>query len=304
MFPRMQRAARNVSWAMVLSAHASRGSRLPPAGQLTSPRLSAGALPVRSPDSLPARLWRAPAVLGLLLLAAVLLSSCGRIFGSPFARTGEEGFDSENAEQATPTPLPSNARVIYMLGRSVTGLWFSHWGWQGDPETPVVRGKYVLFRREIDTPENMVSSARAVLSEIPDSQDPTIQWKFCFDDFSGAEDAQSSIQRNEQITQQIYQIVVEQHHHRLIIGNALPKVALDSDPELVAAQRQYNQWLAQFAQSHSGQVFIFDQYNILADANGILRSAYATARDDSHPNEAGYRALDAQYVRVLDTILR
>lgn len=191
-----------------------------------------------------------------------------------------------------------------MLGRSVTYNWFQHWGWEGDDETPVVHGHYLLFHHSIDDPENMVNSVRDIVSTLPDDPGIVVQWKFCFDDFGGAEDAQPTIQRNEGIVQQVYELVVAQHSHKLIIGNALPKVELNVDPELIAAQRQYNLWLADFQAMHREQVFVWDQYSVLADANGALRANLATAPDDSHPNDAGYRALDAKYFNFVDTVLK
>ncbi len=230
---------------------------------------------------------------------------------APSEQAGEESEATpspeepeEPSEQVAPTRLPVNARPVYVLGRSVTYGWFEHWGWPGDDETPVVHGRYVLYHRNIEPPEDMVTSVREIVRDVPDTPNPTIHWKFCFDDFSGGDEAQFALSRDEQIVQQVYQIVVGQHKHPLIIGNALPKVAQDVDADLVNAQRQYNQWLAQFAGSHPNEVFIFDQYAVLADANGSLRANFATARDDSHPNEAGYRAMDAPYFSLLDRMVK
>lgn len=242
----------------------------------------------------------------VLMLAFVTLA-CGLIpealAPQPTEQANEDSGE-QASEDATPTRLPANARAVYVLGRSVTYGWFRHWGWPEDDEVPVVRGRYVLYHRNIEPPDDMVTSVRDILRDIPDASNPTIHWKFCFDDFSGGDEAQIALARDQKIVQQVYQIVVEQHKHRLIIGNALPKVAQDVDPELVKAQRQYNQWLAQFASSHPDQVFVFDQYALLADTNGMLRGNFATARDDSHPNDAGYRAMDGPYFNLLDGAIK
>lgn len=248
----------------------------------------------------------------LVFACLVALGACDAV-AAPFAQptpADDTTGASEEETPATPTRLPPGAVPIHILGRSVTYGWFEHWGWQGDDETPVVRGRYVLFHHSIDTPDNMVNSVREIVTQLPNEPNLVVQWKFCFEDFGGADEAQPTLQRNQQIVQQVYQAIVTERHYRLIIGNALPPVAPSVDSQLTAAQRQYNQWLNDFANARSqrssrdGQVFVFDQYAPLADKNGALRAAFASASDDSHPNAAGYRALDAQYFSFLDRVLR
>lgn len=257
-------------------------------------------------------------VRGFSLLLALadfvgMLMACGPTIGpqipvqagtptnpSTLGEPNAEPADADQLAPASPTPLPPDSIPIHMLGRSVTYNWFTHWGWMGDDDVPVVHGLYVLYHHSIDSPDNMVNSASDIIGNLPDDPRLVVWWKFCFDDFSGAEDAQPALQRNEQIVQQMYRLVVEQHKHRLMIGNALPKVSQDVDPELIKAQRQYNQWLLDFQKGHAGKVFVMDLYSVLADSNGRLRANFASAQDDSHPNEAGYQALDARFFLFLD----
>jgi hypothetical protein len=86
----------------------------------------------------------------------------------------------------------------------------------------------------------------------------------------------------------------------MIVGNALPQVASATDQWLVWNHRQYNQRLLDLAAQHPATLQVFDLYSVLVDSSGNLKSGYATGADDSHPNEAGYTALDSAFFPFLE----
>lgn len=190
---------------------------------------------------------------------------------------------------------------IYMLGRSVMAGWFDHWGWDGDDESSVYFHDYSLYHRYVDGPEgdgdNMVNSAHSIMNALPGG-DKAVFFKLCFVDFSGGstEEADANYERNISIVENVYN-VAHGKGINLIVGNALPQVASATDSYLVANHRKYNQWLNDFAENHS-DFYVFDMYGTLSDSSGNLKSGYATG-DDSHPNSAGYDALDTAYADFL-----
>jgi len=90
------------------------------------------------------------------------------------------------------------------------------------------------------------------------------------------------------------------HGLKMIVGNAVPQVANATDRWLVWNHRQYNQRLLDLAAQHPDTLLVFDLYSVLADTAGNLKSEYATGPDDSHPNEAGYTALDSAFFPFLE----
>ena len=193
--------------------------------------------------------------------------------------------------------LRSNKKRIWMMGRSTMAGWFSHWG--SDGSTEVKNGRFVLGYKEVEPPPQIVNSVRNYLAAA--TRRPMVFFKLCFVDFEGGsqEAAVANLQRNKTYVRRAYRVVVTRYHKRLIIGNALPKVAAETDAWLVWNHQQYNAWLSDFAAAHPGQVYIFDQYDILADDDGNLRADFASAVDDSHPNDAGYTAMDAVFFPFL-----
>jgi len=232
----------------------------------------------------------------LLLLLAAGISACGG---------GEEILTT-----STPTPSETGMlrNTVYMMGRSVLQGWFNHWQWDGDDNTLVAHGRFDLYHRFIEGPDNgaqvMVNSVKDILSPIPASQNPAIFFKFCFIDFYGGsqEEADANLQRNKEIIDSVYDVVVNQHGYKLILGNALPRTAQETDQYLIANHEQYNQYLESLQSQHPGEVFVFDMYSILTDPNtGGIKSNYATAADDAHPNDKGYDALDTPFFDFLET---
>ncbi|MDP1809326.1 MAG: SGNH/GDSL hydrolase family protein [Actinomycetota bacterium] len=218
----------------------------------------------------------------LLLLILVLLALNGSGTVAAKAQTGTEG---------------AKRKQIWMMGRSVMAGWFAHMG--SDGIRPVKRGRFVFTYKAIAPPPKIVNSVRKHLAAA--ERRPMVFFKLCFVDFEGGtqEDAQANLTRNKTYIRRAYRVVVTTYHKRLIIGNALPKVAGETDTWLVWNHQQYNAWLNGFAAGHPGQVYIFSMYDVLRDGSGNLRADYATSASDSHPNDAGYSALDAVYLPFL-----
>lgn len=190
---------------------------------------------------------------------------------------------------------------MLMLGRSVMGGWFQHWG--SDTSSPVGREGFTLYYGELSSPPEIVDSAKAKIDEYSDKTQ-IVFFKLCFVDFdSGSRsEARENLSRNKEYVENVYQYVVKERGKKLIIGNALPMVENYTNSDLVWNHREYNKWLGEFAQAHPGEVYIFDQYSILADSEGNLKREYAIDAEDSHPNDAAYSALDNPFFSLLKTL--
>lgn len=186
---------------------------------------------------------------------------------------------------------------VLMMGRSVMGSWFSHWGHDGG--TPVERHGRRLLYREIEGPEGIARSASEAIGEVPAGT--TVFFKFCFVDFAApdAAGARDELERNKGYVLEVID-AAEARGVQLIIGNALPNVASQTNRYLVDEHRDYNAWLDEVAGEHPDTVRVFDQYSVLADDDGALKAAYAISRDDAHLNERAYDALDAAFFDFLD----
>ncbi len=199
-------------------------------------------------------------------------------------------------QQSTPT----NTTSVLMLGRSVMGGWFSHWNAENNTYK---HDGFTLYYGEIESPPDIIDSARDRI----DGMNPNVKivfFKMCFVDFAGGsrEEARDNMNRNKGYVQDIYDIVVKEKGQKLIVGNALPQVKQDTTEDLVWSHLEYNQFLSDFAAQHPGQVYVFDEYGVLTDANGNLKPEYAQSAEDSHPNEAGYSAMDAPFFDLLATL--
>jgi hypothetical protein len=186
--------------------------------------------------------------------------------------------------------------MVYMLGRSVMAGWFSHWG--GSPYT---YDRFTLEYHEVQSPPEIVASAQAIIDSLTLCDQPVLFFKLCFVDFVGGDSAsaQENLDRNVSYVDSVY-AAATRRGLKMIAGNALPQVANAADQWLVWNHRQYNQRLLDLAAQHPGTLEVFDMYSVLADSSGNLKSEYATGPDDSHPNEAGYTALDSAYFPFLE----
>lgn len=185
---------------------------------------------------------------------------------------------------------------VWMMGRSVMSGWFSHWG--SDPL--YARDRFTLKHKVVEGPPDIVASVQAIVDSVSMCEVPVMFFKLCFVDFEGGDSAtaQANLDRNLGYITQVDSIV-QARGLRLILGNALPQVASGTDPWLVWNHRQYNSRLNDFAAQHP-DVHVFDLYSALSDAGGALKAQYATSADDSHPNDAGYVALDTPFFAFLN----
>jgi hypothetical protein len=227
----------------------------------------------------------------ILLLLLIILPACAK--AAP--QTGKR----PTAKQSQ-TATPGDTQVM-TLGRSVMGGWFTHW--TGDTSQPYNRDGFSLYYREIDGPDSIMESVKSRVDE-DGGKASIFFFKLCFVDFNGddRDSARSNLKRNEGYAQKAFDIVVTGAGKKLIIGNALPQVKDATNSDLVWNHREYNKWLAEFAAAHPGQVWIFDEYGILADGNGNLKSGYETSSDDSHPNDTGYTAMDDPLFALLKSL--
>jgi hypothetical protein len=194
----------------------------------------------------------------------------------------------------------SSGEAIQMCGRSVLGGWFSYWGWDWDPDNPVSFAGRDLYYREMDTPPDIVDSARRVIRQA--GEDGVVFFKLCFADFEGGdqETAEANLERNQDIIDAVVKASQGQPGQILLLGNALPVVENDCDQWMTWNQRAYNDYLDGLTSMSSIRIVIVDLYGALATPEGYLDPAYASDPYDSHPNQAGYEALDP----VLRTALR
>lgn len=191
------------------------------------------------------------------------------------------------------TALPA---TVYMLGRSVMAGWFSHWG-----GSPYAQDRFTLEYYEVQSPPDIVASARAVIDSLTLCEHPVLFFKLCFVDFVGGDSAsaQENLDRNVGYVDSAY-AAATRRGLKMIAGNALPQVASATDQWLVWNHRQYNQKLLTLAAQHPGTLEVFDMYAVLANSAGNLNPAYATNSSDSHPNDAGYTALDSAFFLFLE----
>lgn len=227
-------------------------------------------------------------LLVFLLLIVILSFGCQ----SKVTEKKKEPSNKTNNQSET-----GSGKKVFMLGRSVMNGWFRHWNPE-DPYQPVKKNGYTLYYKEISGPPDIVTSTEEKLAEADNNT--IIFFKFCFVDFVGGsgQEIQSNLSDNQKYVEQVYE-AVNNKGLKLIIGNALPQVDNVTDNFMVDNHDQFNEWLEGFASSHEN-VKIFDQYGILADDQGNLRAEYATNPDDSHPNEAGYKEMDAPFFELLD----
>lgn len=218
--------------------------------------------------------------------------------GNPLA--GEYWFTFTTGTQVS-------SGIVYMMGRSVTENWFKHWGWDYDDSHPVVHGRFRLYHRYVEGPDNgapvMVDSVRSLLAGIPADPKPAIFFKLCFIDYYGGsqEEADSNLVRNKGIIDSVFTMVTIEYGYPLVLGNALPRIASETDSFLVWNHKQFNQYLTSLAALHPEDVHVFDFYSVLVDpATGGIKTAYRTAADDAHPNEAAYDALDTPFFNLLE----
>ncbi|HSQ21421.1 MAG TPA: hypothetical protein VLQ52_01290 [Coriobacteriia bacterium] len=183
-----------------------------------------------------------------------------------------------------------------MLGRSVMTDWTAHWG--GDVSQPTTWEGFTITFREIEGPPGIADSAIAAMAEAPAGS--TALFKFCFVDFNGG-DFTGELDTYLEYCARVAD-AAEAAGVRLILGTALPKVAGETTPELVAEHREFGRRVEALAGERRavGQdVVVLDLNAVLADDDGALVRRYAVSADDSHLSDAAYDALDEALLPLL-----
>lgn len=233
------------------------------------------------------------AIIFILCGLVILLGGCKDKRREKKSAKPAETTKDKSQEKAT-----SEQKVI-MMGRSVMDGWFEHWGY--DWEKPVKREGYTLYYKELEIPPDIVDSAQTYVEENSD-ENAIVFFKLCFDDFvSGSKsDVNQNLRENKKYTRGVCDLVVKEHGLKLILGNALPHVENYTDSSLVRNNISYNEYLEELADEYGDNVVVFDQYSILTDDEGNLKSEYAVDEEDSHLNEKAYDALDDSFFKLLE----
>lgn len=207
----------------------------------------------------------------------------------------------QKATQGTETSEDPAERLgggsVVMMGRSVMGGWFQHWGW--DWENPVQLEGYSLTYAEIDTPPGIASSACDHVRAAP--EDGIVFFKFCFDDFWG-EGGQEGEKQLEDMKRSVEEVAgcAADRGVVLIVGNALPKVSDYTDERLVSQHREFNAWLDEYAEASHPDILVLNMYGALSTPDGALRPEYAVGAHDSHLTAEAYEDLDPLLLDALE----
>ncbi len=230
----------------------------------------------------------------LLIIIATIFSGCAQESTETTKKTDEDDLSEDFNKDSSDT-------TILMLGRSVMSNWFDYWG--SDTSVPVRQDKFLLYYGGLETPPEIANSAATQVDKYS-NQVGVVFFKFCFDDFEGSSrnDAKANLERNKKYVEEVYKSVVDINNLKMIVGNALPKVSKYTESDLVWNHREYNNWLDEFAKEHEGEVYIFDQYDVLADDDGNLKTEFSINKKDSHLNSKGYAALDTPFLELLNEL--
>ncbi len=156
-----------------------------------------------------------------------------------------------------------------MMGRSVMYGWFDHDDWDGRNE--LRREGYWFFYGELETPPTIADSADAYIAEVPDAT--ILFFKLCFDDFYASDDSEieGNLAENVGYVEQVV-ATAKERDMILILGNALPKVRIDTTPALVETHIAYNDELERIA-AENDNVYVFDQWGHPRRSSGRLTRA-------------------------------
>ena len=205
---------------------------------------------------------------------------------------------SKVTPKANPTAAKKDNSVgILVYGRSVTENWFRFRGVAAG--RGYKKGRYRLLHSVFEPYQPSITKwPTQITSDLArfGKHVRAIHYKLCFVDFK--ED--TKVSDYLELAREIYQGVVAGRKKLFIIGNALPLVAADNSASIGAKLRAYNAMLQKFAAKHPNQVYIFDQYALLADDSGALNPKYAVSKSDSHLNFAAYQMLEKAYFAFLD----
>ncbi|MBI2570167.1 MAG: hypothetical protein HYV63_24455 [Candidatus Schekmanbacteria bacterium] len=189
-------------------------------------------------------------------------------------------------------------RPVLMLGRSVMAGWFAHWG--SDTSSAVSFAGRTLHYGSLDSPPGIADSGCGYVDGVEASEGWLVFFKLCFEDFAGGtrEEAEANLSANKAYVDQVVSCA-RNRGISLLLGNALPKVAADTDAELVWNHEEYNAYLRQLDEA-ADDVRVVDLYGRLANSAGELRSDYSVDPYDSHLKDAAYRSLDGELSGAMD----
>ncbi|MDD5552099.1 MAG: hypothetical protein PHI88_03015 [Candidatus Pacebacteria bacterium] len=213
----------------------------------------------------------------------------------------KEALETEPTVTAEPTETSEKTQQknVWMFGRSVMAGWFEYWG--SDVQTPAKRKGYVLEYKGLYEPPDIASSFEEYINDLSANEKPVAFFKFCFVDFHGGskEEANNNLKENKKYIEEVYRIA-KNKGLKLIIGNALPRVAAETDSYLKWNHKQYNKWLLELEKKYPEDIIIFDFYNNLVDNSGNLKERFAVDKYDSHLNREAYDVLDKDFFELLE----
>ncbi len=214
-------------------------------------------------------------------------------------RTVEEPVsDVEDISYAFPDGTHHGVEVL-MLGRSVMRGWFDYWGWDG--RGPHVHFGFAFYYAELESPPAIGDSAVRHIEHVPDGT--LVVFKLCFADFEAhsASDVDTTLAENLGYVRNVVE-AASKRDIKLILGNALPRVAAETTAELVELHERYNREIDEIAAAHR-DVYALDLHGPLVSAHGsVLARGLAVSASDSHLNHLAYRELDEELRTTLERV--
>jgi hypothetical protein len=213
----------------------------------------------------------------------------------------EEAWSDGRDEHGREMPYGTHGHgtEILMLGRSVMGDWFDHWGWDG--EHAVTREGYALYYGELASPPDIADTAIAYVQRVPDTT--VIFFKLCFVDFQAGSPADIDASLAETVG--YVEQVIEAARARgltLIVGTALPQTASNTTVDLAELHARYNSAIRELASAHD-QTYVFDLHDSLSNPSGVLYKGFAVMPGDAHLTDTAYFELDERFFEFLETEL-
>lgn len=240
------------------------------------------------------------AVATLLVALAVVLGGCTAPTsdGSP-STDNPPGTEVDEPDVGTTEGAAAGADVL-MMGRSVMGGWFEHWGreWDG----PITREGHTLEYAQVDTPPTIVDTAIERIQGAPDGT--IVFFKLCFADFWA--DDPGTVDTVLATNAGYVQAVVAAARERglvIVLGNALPQTEQNTARYLVELHGRYNEALEDIADGREG-VYVFDLYGALTDGGTSLAPGMAVSTNDAHLTDAAYDRLDEEFFPFLESVER
>lgn len=237
----------------------------------------------------------------IIVVLLIIFSGLGFYIYNQRALEEKEVLEIEPTVAIEPTEASEKTQQknVWMFGRSVMAGWFEYWG--SDVSKPVKKQGYILEYKNLYEPPDIVESFEEYINDISTNEKPIVFFKFCFVDFKGGskEEANNNLKDNKKYIERVYK-VAKAKRLELVIGNALPKVAAETDSYLKWNHEQYNKWLLELEKKYPEDIIIFDFYTNLVDSSGNLKPKLAVDKYDSHLNRSAYNILDKEFFKLLE----